>query len=158
MTGASHPDLTVEYDRLKSKNDELALILRDTKRRHLQTKELYHKLKQKAMLGQMQEAGSDAVASSIEAAAAAGSNLGDHLARPGLYGHEGRSPQYSNAAIPGKERGGGHSAGFAFGRPSYTAAVQARASAGAGWNHPMAAPRESQGRVHTCESRPSSCS
>lgn len=59
------------------KNEELAQAYKEKNRRLLQTQELHDKLKRKAMLGQMQDAASEAVDSTIQAAATAGPGIGD---------------------------------------------------------------------------------
>jgi E3 ubiquitin-protein ligase CCNP1IP1 len=53
---------------LQRKNEELLQAYREKSRKHIQTQELYDKLKRRAMLGQVQDAASDAV-DNIEALA-----------------------------------------------------------------------------------------
>lgn len=53
--------MLVDQDSLRRKNEELAQAFRDKSRKHSQTQELYDKLKHRVMLGQVQNAASDAV-------------------------------------------------------------------------------------------------
>ena len=71
--------LSLDQDTLIRKNEELAQAFKEKSRKLLQTQELYDKLKRKAMLGQMQDAASEAIDSTIQAATAAatGTGLGD---------------------------------------------------------------------------------
>ena len=71
--------MTLDQDSLLRKNEELGQAYKEKNRKLLQTQELYDKLKRKAMLGQMQDAASEAVDSTIQAAAAAaaGPGIGD---------------------------------------------------------------------------------
>lgn len=62
-----YADLQVDQDGLRRKNEELAQALREKSRKHLQTQELYDKLKRRAMLGQVQNAALDAVDQNIQA-------------------------------------------------------------------------------------------
>jgi E3 ubiquitin-protein ligase CCNP1IP1 len=62
--------MKVDHDSLRRKNEELALAFREKSRKHLQTQELYDKLKRRAMLGQVQEAALDAVDHTIQASVA----------------------------------------------------------------------------------------
>jgi E3 ubiquitin-protein ligase CCNP1IP1 len=62
--------MVVDQDSLRRKNEELAQAFREKSRKHLQTQELYDKLKRRAMLGQVQNAASDAVDHTIQASAA----------------------------------------------------------------------------------------
>lgn len=61
------PDMQVDQDGLRRKNEELVQALREKTRKQLQTQELYDKLKRRAMLGQVQNAALDAVDHSIQA-------------------------------------------------------------------------------------------
>ncbi|KAI1644397.1 uncharacterized protein F4817DRAFT_318872 [Daldinia loculata] len=54
-----------EHENLRRKNDELAHAYKEKNRKLLQIQELYDKLKQRAMLGQMQDAAEDAVDSAL---------------------------------------------------------------------------------------------
>jgi E3 ubiquitin-protein ligase CCNP1IP1 len=63
--------LQVDQENLSRKNRELAQALREKGRKHLQTQELYDKLKRRAMLGQVQNAASDAVDHTIQASVSA---------------------------------------------------------------------------------------
>jgi E3 ubiquitin-protein ligase CCNP1IP1 len=62
--------MLVDQDNLRRKNEELAQAFRDKSRKHSQTQELYDKLKRRVMLGQVQNAASDAVDHTIHASAA----------------------------------------------------------------------------------------
>ncbi|KAI0135010.1 hypothetical protein F4814DRAFT_399656 [Daldinia grandis] len=55
----------MEHENLRRKNDELAHAYKEKNRKLLQIQELYDKLKQRAMLGQMQDAAEDAVDSAL---------------------------------------------------------------------------------------------
>jgi E3 ubiquitin-protein ligase CCNP1IP1 len=63
--------MQADQDNLKRKNEELTQVLREKSRKLLQTQELYDKLKRRAMLGQVQDAASDAVDDTIEASTTA---------------------------------------------------------------------------------------
>ena len=61
----------MDQDNLRRKNEELAQAFRDKSRKNSQTQELYDKLKRRVMLGQVQNAASDAVDHTIHASGAA---------------------------------------------------------------------------------------
>jgi len=61
--------MLVDQDNLRRKNEELAQAFRDKSRKHSQTQELYDKLKRRVMLGQVQNAASDAVDHTINTSA-----------------------------------------------------------------------------------------
>jgi len=63
--------MQIDQDTLRRKHDDLVQALREKSRKHLQTQELYDKLKRRAMLGQVQNAASDAVDHTIQASATA---------------------------------------------------------------------------------------
>jgi E3 ubiquitin-protein ligase CCNP1IP1 len=63
--------MQVDQDNLRRRNEELTQVLREKSRKLLQTQELYDKLKRRAMLGQVQDAASDAVDDSIQASTTA---------------------------------------------------------------------------------------
>lgn len=63
--------MQADQDSFRRKNEELAQALREKTRKHLQTQELYDRLKRKGMLGQVQSAAFDAVDHTIQASAAA---------------------------------------------------------------------------------------
>jgi E3 ubiquitin-protein ligase CCNP1IP1 len=65
----SRADMLVDKDNLQRKNEELAQAFRDKSRKHSQTQELYDKLKRRFMLGQVQNAASDAVDHTIHSSA-----------------------------------------------------------------------------------------
>ncbi len=69
--------MLVDQDNLRRKNEELAQAFRDKSRKHSQTQELYDKLKRRVMLGQVQNAASDAVDHTIHASASS-----NHLMDP----------------------------------------------------------------------------
>ncbi|TVY33995.1 E3 ubiquitin-protein ligase [Lachnellula subtilissima] len=64
-------NMQVDQDSFRRKNEELFQALREKTRKHLQTQELYDKLKRRAMLGQVQNAASDAVDQTIQASVTA---------------------------------------------------------------------------------------
>ena len=64
-------DMQVDHDGLRRKNEELAQALRERSRKHLQTQELYDKLKRRVALGQVQDAASEAIEHNIQASVAA---------------------------------------------------------------------------------------
>lgn len=58
--------MALDQDNLRAKNDELAQAYKEKNRKLLQTQELYDKLKRKAMLGQIQDAATDAVDTTLQ--------------------------------------------------------------------------------------------
>lgn len=88
--------LTIDLDKMRHKNEEVGQALREKNKKLMQTQELYDKLKRKAMIGEMQDAASDAVNSNIEAAAAAVVMHSDHLTQPGLYEPQLTSPRHNS--------------------------------------------------------------
>jgi E3 ubiquitin-protein ligase CCNP1IP1 len=64
-------DMEIDQKKLSRKNEELTQALREKRRKLLQTQELYDKLKRRAMLGQVQDAASDAVDDTIQASSTA---------------------------------------------------------------------------------------
>lgn len=66
--------MALDQDDLKRKNDELTQAYKEKNRKLLQTQELYDKVKRKAMLGQIQDAASDAVDTTLQV----GANMGTH--------------------------------------------------------------------------------
>lgn len=63
------PDMQVDQDTLRRRNEELTQAFREKSRKQMQTQELYDKLKRRSMLGQVQEAASDAVDHTVQASA-----------------------------------------------------------------------------------------
>lgn len=63
-------DLQIEKDSLRNKNEELSHAFREKTRKHLQTQEMFDKMKRRSMLGHVQNAASDAVEHSIQASVA----------------------------------------------------------------------------------------
>lgn len=63
----SNVGMTVDQDTLRRKNDELRTAYEDKARKQLQTQEMYDKLKRQSLLGQVQNAATDAVEHHIEA-------------------------------------------------------------------------------------------
>lgn len=61
-------DMTIDHDSLQKKNEEISQAYKENSRKLLQIQELYDKLKQKNMLGQVQGAAEDAAASTINGA------------------------------------------------------------------------------------------
>jgi hypothetical protein len=68
----------VDQNNLRKKHDELQHAFREKNRKYLQTQELYDKLKRRAMLGQVQNAATDAVDNTIQASVLS-SRLADHV-------------------------------------------------------------------------------
>ncbi|PBP21865.1 hypothetical protein BUE80_DR007313 [Diplocarpon rosae] len=64
-------ELQINDGNLRRKNEEVMQALREKNRKHMQTQELYDKLKRRAMLGQVQDAASDAVDHTINNSVAA---------------------------------------------------------------------------------------
>ncbi|KAK2627801.1 hypothetical protein QTJ16_002447 [Diplocarpon rosae] len=64
-------ELQINDENLRRKNEEVMQALREKTRKHMQTQELYDKLKRRAMLGQVQDAASDAVDHTINNSVAA---------------------------------------------------------------------------------------
>lgn len=60
--------MQLEHDRLRRKNDDTLLAYHQKCKRQLQTQELYDKLKRRSMVGQVQNAASDAVDNTISSA------------------------------------------------------------------------------------------
>lgn len=71
--------MTLDQDNLRRKNDELNQAYKDKSRKLLQTQELYDKLKRRAMLGQIQDAASDAVDTTLQGGATVGVHPPDHV-------------------------------------------------------------------------------
>lgn len=114
--------MQVDQDNLVRKNEETALALREKNRKHLQTQELYDKLKRRAMLGQVQDAASEEVDSAIQASVAANrfvDKVGNQNMRP-------PPPLFSGQQNTGFPRPGASSHG---GMP----APQMRTGGDAGW-------------------------
>lgn len=59
------PDMAAEQDELRKRNEELSQAYKEKNRKLLSTQELYDKLKRRLMLGQIQEAASEAVDATI---------------------------------------------------------------------------------------------
>lgn len=64
-------NMAMDQESLRQKNEELIQAFRDKNRKLLQTQELYDKLKRRDMLGQVQNAASDAVDHTIQASVTA---------------------------------------------------------------------------------------
>ncbi|KAK1766767.1 hypothetical protein QBC33DRAFT_540151 [Phialemonium atrogriseum] len=96
--------LTIDMDKMRHKNEEVGQALREKNKKLMQTQELYDKLKRKAMIGEMQDAASDAVNSNLEAAAAAVVMHSDHLTQPGLYEPQLTSPRHNPLITERTER------------------------------------------------------
>ncbi|KUI55206.1 hypothetical protein VP1G_02536 [Cytospora mali] len=71
--------MTLDQDNLRRKNDELTQAYKDKNRKLLQTQELYDKLKRKAMLGQIQDAATDAVDTTLQGGVNAGAYPTDRM-------------------------------------------------------------------------------
>lgn len=85
-----------ERDDARQKNDELADRLKDKSKRLLQVQELYDKLKEKAMLDQLQDAATEAVDLSLGSMGVAGVSPLANPTRPG----------FSRPAEPGSQNAG----------------------------------------------------
>lgn len=80
MTG-----MTLDQESLRRKNEEIIQAYREKSRKQLQTQELYDKLKRRSMLGQVQNAASEAVDHTIQASVAANryvDKVGNQSMRP----------------------------------------------------------------------------
>lgn len=60
-------DMSVDHENIRRKHEELTQAFREKNRKLLQTQELYDRLKRRDMLGQVQNAASDAVDHTIQA-------------------------------------------------------------------------------------------
>jgi E3 ubiquitin-protein ligase CCNP1IP1 len=113
-------DMQVDQDSLRRKNEELIQALREKSRKHLQTQELYDKLKRRAMLGQVQNAASDAVEQNIQASVTASrfvdqvnnQNQNQRPPPPPLFSNQ----QTSGIQNPGMVSGSGPVGGAQIGR------------------------------------------
>jgi E3 ubiquitin-protein ligase CCNP1IP1 len=93
-------DMTVDQDNLRRKNEELVQAFREKSRKQLQTQELYDKLKRRAMLGQVQNAASDAVDHTIQASVTANRLVA-------RYGNQ-NQPTSQDAVFPQQRATGAH--------------------------------------------------
>jgi E3 ubiquitin-protein ligase CCNP1IP1 len=107
------PDMQVDQDTLRRRNEELTQAFREKSRKQMQTQELYDKLKRRSMLGQVQEAASDAVDHTVQASAI-GSRFIDRVTNQNLNQHQHqrqRSPPpqllYSEQSSIAMQRPGG---------------------------------------------------
>ena len=112
--------MQLDQDSLRRKNEELIQALREKSRKHLQTQELYDKLKRRAMLGQVQNAASDAVDQNIQASVTA-SRFVDRVENQTQNHRPPPSPLFSNQQtsgmqIPGVVSGSGLVGGAQIGR------------------------------------------
>lgn len=71
--------MRVDQDSLRRKNEELKEAYKEKNKKHMQTQELYDKLKRRAMTGQVQEAALDAVDHAIQASVAANNRYTDRI-------------------------------------------------------------------------------
>lgn len=100
--------MAVDQDNLRRKNEELIQAFREKSRKLLQTQELYDKLKRRDMLGQVQNAASDAVDHTIQASVTA-NRFNDRLENqnqrpiqpPRFSGTQNTGMQYSGMAPAG---------------------------------------------------------
>lgn len=95
--------MQVDQDNLRRKNEELTQVLREKSRKLLQTQELYDRLKRRAMLGQVQDAASDAVDDTIQVSTTANrfvDRVGAQNQRPVSH------PIYQNAQNGGMQNPG----------------------------------------------------
>jgi E3 ubiquitin-protein ligase CCNP1IP1 len=89
-----------DQENLKRKNEELIQAFREKSRKQLQTQELYDKLKQRAMLNQVQNAASDAVDHSIQASGEV-NRIADRI--DGQYQRPPQPPLFSSIQDSGAE-------------------------------------------------------
>lgn len=89
-------DLSLENDNVKRKNEDLNQAVREKTRKYLQTQELYDKLKRRAMLGQVQNAASDAVEDTINASGMGGMGGGRFVDRLGDQDIPQRGPLFQD--------------------------------------------------------------
>lgn len=78
-------DIQLDQENLKRKNEELIQTVREKSRKQLQTQELYDKLKQREMLGQVQNAAYEAVDTNIQTSGTAShitDRVDDYIRRP----------------------------------------------------------------------------
>ena len=107
--------MQVDQDSLRRKNEELLQAFREKSRKHLQTQELYDKLKRRAMLGQVQNAASDAVDHTIQASVTANryvDRLDEQNQRP-------PQPPFTNQQPASLQNSGAPDAGRNMGPPSF---------------------------------------
>ena len=101
-------DLQIDQDSLRRKNEELFQAYRDKSSKQTQIQELYDKLKRRSMLGQVQNAASDAVDHTIQASVTANrfvDRVGNQNQRPlpPLFSND----QSTGMQHPGQGREGG---------------------------------------------------
>jgi E3 ubiquitin-protein ligase CCNP1IP1 len=97
--------MQLDQDSLRRKNEELIQALREKSRKHLQTQELYDKLKRRARLGQVQNAASDAVDQNIQASVTA-SRFVDRVDNPPPNHRIPPPPLFSNQQTSGMQNPG----------------------------------------------------
>ena len=115
----SNVGMTVDQDTLRRKNEELRNAYEDKSRKQLHTQEMYDKLKRQSMLGQVQNAASDAVEHHIEASVR-GDRYDDRL---GNQGQRIQQPVFgsNHASVESGVRSHGEGLGFTTGaRPEMT--------------------------------------
>lgn len=91
--------MTVDQDNLRRKNEELIQAFREKSRKLLQIQELYDKLKRRDMLGQVQNAASDAVDHTIQASVSA-NRFADRVDNQNQNQHSIQPPRFSGMQNP----------------------------------------------------------
>lgn len=109
--------MQIEQDSSRRKNEELVQALREKSRKHLQTQELYDKLKRRAMLGQVQNAASDAVDHNIQASVTANR----YVDRLDEQNHHPPPPHFTNQQSMSLQNSGPPDDGRNMGPPSFRA-------------------------------------
>ncbi|KAI1466937.1 uncharacterized protein F4812DRAFT_451790 [Daldinia caldariorum] len=96
--------MAMEHESLRRKNDELAQGYKEKNRKLLQIQELYDKLKQRAMLGQMQDAAEDAVDSALHGPSLDRSQVEDSSRNLPDFQEHGMSYAHQRPALHEQER------------------------------------------------------
>ncbi|OTB14151.1 hypothetical protein K445DRAFT_23932 [Daldinia sp. EC12] len=98
------PSMAMEQDGLRRKNDELAQAYKEKNRKLLQIQELYDKLKQRAMLGQMQDAAEDAVDSALHGSSLDRTQIEDSSQNPTDFQDSGTSYAHHRPPLHEQQR------------------------------------------------------
>jgi E3 ubiquitin-protein ligase CCNP1IP1 len=110
--------MALDQDNIRRKNEELIQAFRDKSRKLLQTQELYDKLKRRDMLGQVQNAASDAVDHTIQASVTA-SRFADRVNNQNQNQRPVLPPRFSSIQSGGMQYPGvGHGGGPAMAAPT----------------------------------------
>lgn len=103
--------MQVDQDTLRRRNEELTQAFREKSKKQMQTQELYDKLKRRSMLGQVQEAASDAVDHTVQASVI-GNRYVDRVGnQPRNQPQRPPPPIFSNQASNGMQHPGADSGG-----------------------------------------------